>query len=994
MKINSNEINGYNESSVKTTGFSASMQAGGSQGTPKSGSFQNAICYKKEDANLSLMKQGESKEKNILEQAEAFDEKNSKNYMVVMSNTLSDEEYKALQEGGDAPNDYDPAEAVTLVDQIKVTLAQAGVVIAGYTDDLSESAVAEVCGNQANASAILDAMKETGLNANEDVIKDISREMEKAALLTDLSDAAKQYILQNELDPTIDNLYKATYAGAKNGSQGGYYTSANGGYYEKAGSMDDLSGMEDQLQKVIEKAGLEVSNESMAEAKWLLENGLALTEKNLYALESLNQLKLPMTKEAAALCAADAISVGLAATKANPFVGDGYQRAGKGFVQKAMEIDQRVKEIEENDVEKLVLSGKTINIRALLDQSKNTVSSSNIDTTVEVTSALATKIDEAKKQLIDIQLQMSAQANLKLLKQGIQIELEPLEKLSTMLAKEESIYHATELSDVLEKAEEIKNMPAATLGVSVKEAWAMQRSFTLDHVYEVGKGIAADFAKASASYETLMTAPRADLGDRIQDAFRNVDDLLTELDLDASAENQRAVRILGYNQMAITVENIEKVKGADAMLSRVLLELTPAKALEMIREGVNPMTMNLDELANYLSDKKSAGEDLEKYSKFLYKLEQNNEISAEEREAYIGIYRLLRQVEKSDRAALGRVIDNKQMLNLENLLGGVRTRQKGYVDTKIDDGFGMLSDIHKRGASISDQILGYYNQKAAGILDELGATVVTNDATANMDGYAEEMMADLRDMNAVSEEMMDSLLNDGIPLTVNHVLAENALVTEGSLATKMAQLSKKSEKGFAVLEKLGKISEAFAEGKDAVTASIEDATKEMEEIVEELGERSENHIDVRSYAFDMRQISLMQQHAQNENYYVPLEINQQWTMLHVTFKSGETVGNVTIDYKGDGENLGKASISFDVKKDYLEGFIVVDRANDMDKYQQIGRKCSDLILKETGRDVDISCVQGQRLRSVSDTKEQQGQASNKELYQIAKLFMETISNTL
>ena len=69
----------------------------------------------------------------------------------------------------------------------------------------------------------------------------------------------------------------------------------------------------------------------------------------------------------------------------------------------------------------------------------------------------------------------------------------------------------------------------------------------------------------------------------------------------------------------------------------------------MIREQKNPLEMTMDELDEYLNNKgKDPLEDAEKYSRFLQRLERNNAISEEEREAYIGIYRMFRQIEKSD----------------------------------------------------------------------------------------------------------------------------------------------------------------------------------------------------------------------------------------------------------------------------------------------------------------------------------------------------------
>ena len=64
--------------------------------------------------------------------------------------------------------------------------------------------------------------------------------------------------------------------------------------------------------------------------------------------------------------------------------------------------------------------------------------------------------------------------------------------------------------------------------------------------------------------ESLMTEPRKDLGDKISKAFRNIDDILSDLGLETNEENRRAVRILGYNRMQINNDNINAIKAADS----------------------------------------------------------------------------------------------------------------------------------------------------------------------------------------------------------------------------------------------------------------------------------------------------------------------------------------------------------------------------------------------------------------------------------------------
>ena len=73
--------------------------------------------------------------------------------------------------------------------------------------------------------------------------------------------------------------------------------------------------------------------------------------------------------------------------------------------------------------------------------------------------------------------------------------------------------------------------------------------------------------------------------DSIQKAFASVPNLLKELGMEDTNANERAVRILGYNGMEITEENVLSVKEYDAVLNRVIDNMKPSTVLEMIRQG-------------------------------------------------------------------------------------------------------------------------------------------------------------------------------------------------------------------------------------------------------------------------------------------------------------------------------------------------------------------------------------------------------------------------
>ena len=114
------------------------------------------------------------------------------------------------------------------------------------------------------------------------------------------------------------------------------------------------------------------------------------------------------------------------------------------------------------------------------------------------------------------------------------------EKIKAVLfqggSTEENVQRALIYEETLTKTKELADMPAALLGKILSKV----HSSTLDRIHEAGKEFQNEFENqqnpsknrqesASSAYETLMTEPRKDLGDKISKAFRNIDDILTEI---------------------------------------------------------------------------------------------------------------------------------------------------------------------------------------------------------------------------------------------------------------------------------------------------------------------------------------------------------------------------------------------------------------------------------------------------------------------------------
>lgn len=220
----------------------------------------------------------------------------------------------------------------------------------------------------------------------------------------------------------------------------------------------------------------------------------------------------------------------------------------------------------------------------------------------------------------------------------------------------------------------------------------------------------ADFAAMERGYEALGTAPRADMGDSIRKAFSNIEDILTDMELPVDEEHTRAVQILGYNRMGITEENIAQIIEYDRAVNDMLAACHPNAVLSMIRDGINPLDMTVDELNQTLRNKnyKAGVKETDDFATYLRDMEKRGQISSEERAGYIGLYRVFKQLEKSGDREAGYLFANNSRLTVRNLITAMRSRKAAGMEAVVDDSFGMLADLQTRGEKMDDQITRAY----------------------------------------------------------------------------------------------------------------------------------------------------------------------------------------------------------------------------------------------------------------------------------------------
>lgn len=863
-----------------------------------------------------------------------------RNYMAVMSNSMSDEDFAKLQKEGFHPGSTDIETVVTIVDHIKAALVKGGTQVIGYTDTISQDALKELAGSEAFAKELEKQFREHDIPVTEENIAAVT---EAWKLLTDtqpMTDGSIKYMLENRLAPTPENLYTAGYSAVTDSSrQGkGYYAAGEvAGYYARKPEEVDFEKLLPQVKNLIEEAGYTADEENLADAKWLVETGIPLTADSFSSLKDIKGLQFPLTAEDFLEKAAAAISEGTNPSRMN-------LSRQETIYEQAVRISEQVAELENEAADIIAARNIPFTLKNLISAAHEFLKGAG--SSAEQKSAGQKEIPvniRGRRLLEEVRLSMTVEANLRLLRRGFQIETASLENLVDRLKEAETDYNKALMKEpdgaradqkrslfgeTLDVVRGIKSSPIAILS-------KVSPADTLREIHAAGKNQAAAFEKAGEKYEELMTAPRRDMGDSIQKAFRNVDDILSDMELALTNENRRAVRILGYNSAEITEENITQIRRMDEMLTSVVKELKPGRVLNMIREGVNPLSMTIDELSQYLQEQESPADEIESYSKFLYKLEKQNGISEDERSAYIGIYRLMHQIEKTDDAAVGAIWQTGVDFTMENLLSAVRSSRHKHMDYSVSDDFGGVSKRDTGIESITAQIAKGFsmtepvNREALQELLEKAGNEEALEEFDRMEG--EQLRAAVKEEDAVIRQLTDYEQ----PITAEHLLFASRMIKSpgeiwkqlAGMRTKNQESPRSSDKTYENesshgLKDLGEELLKSLEDKEQAKSGYHDFCETIQTIItEESYMENRQALDVRAMSTLYKQMSFLGSMAREENYEIPAQIGDTLTSINL-----KIIHNSDLESKAaislETETLGKVAAEFKMNGQKLEGLCI------------------------------------------------------------------------
>jgi PKD repeat protein len=870
-------------------------------------------------------------------------------YMTLLSHTMSQEDYAKACEDGFDPRELDQDTAVTIVDRIKAELVRSGQNIAGYTDDIDLDTLAAAVGSDTLAQSIEEQFRATDIPLTPENVDELKTAWELASSLQQPQEGEVGYLVDNGLEPEIWNLYVAENSGAK---------------VQQNTVPQEL---QDQMDKVITDAGLPVNDENRQKAQWLVGAGLPLTTDTLQQLAELDTIDYPVSEDAFAQAAASALAEGKSPVHAN-------LARQENIYEKATEM-----------------------VQDWFSDAKWDVTAENL---------------AARKQLEEIRLRMTAEVNVKLLQSDFSIDTAPMEQLIEALRRAEAevadkyfpndadaVAKYETYTQTVQVTNELPGLPVSVLGpYSLKQKVSQE---TVAEFHSEGKALQTAYTEANERYETLMTAPRRDLGDSIRKAFSNVDDILTDMSLDKTPENQRAVRILAYNRMEITAENIERVKEADEQVTAVVEKLTPKNVLQMIRDGVNPLEKTFGELESYFAENpQSYEEEAEDYSRFLYQLEQKKDITENERKAYIGIYRMVHQIEREDGAAVGAVVNTGAELQFSTLLAASRSRRTSHMDWKVSDDTGLTQEVRLSENNISEQI-------SVGMAKEI-LTDVSED-TESRDAYYQECLQQMREAVETEPGAAQMLERGGVNTSTSNLLAAQALLEDpAELFSDLQRYRKKynKEKEIPVAATGEEPAGTEASGlweqldqqnfADDYRTMLQDALQETETISLE---QAESHLDVKQLQLVHKQLRLAGNLQNRQEYFLPMYLGDQLAGVHLTLQQG-TGETSTVDIRVDaGDEQLEAHLQ--VNGEHIEGYLVGNTPEEVTKLE----KTSDIFLEwiQTDTSADWKAEKLSVVSSRDMTRMAAGETQNAEtiesradaaqLYRLAKGFLQAVADS-
>lgn len=845
---------------------------------------------------------------------------------------LSGADAVKLDEDGFNLTDATPDDMVNIIEKIKIELAMHSDDYVNYGTAVSKDKIESVTGSAATAASIESRMQGADIAVNDESVAEVKGILEKSKELKPLSENTKNYMVANRIEPSIAGIYQAQAATSSSISADGVTI----GKCADAISDADFEALRPGIEKIIASSGLEVNDNTLADARAFIDAQIPVTKENLEykaQLDAIDIEKIQADPDEMLNKILDNMKLG---GKAENTLITG---SPVDDIKTALDTINRA---EYTDAASVVSKGETFTIANLrleidarsfsIDYSvarfsswqetagrKVTGTSQEQDVSDEAEQAA----DKAYDTLVTARVLMSANASIYLVKNNISILTTPIDELNSMLMEYEQadeMYEEAQIAytDVLEARKTLNEI-----------------------VRNPARVFASMFDKMNETYEAVGTQIRGDLGDSLKKAVQgSADDIIRELGLEGTDEDKEAIKVLAANNMDMTKENVEIVKSVNAMINNLIKNMKPETVLNMIKDGVNPMNASIEEVNEYLTEAndKASKDNEEKFSKFLYKLDRTNGITKEQRKQFIGIYQMMNIFTRDAGVAAGALIKQGAEVTMNNLMTAYNSRKHYDMEAVIDENTGMaeVSGIANyysalfmaNGGLVTPNTLKNVDNSSG--IGEQSVEMFIEQLEDNYDAAAEEQYYEeyLKEQQAAVQagaDILRQIRNADTEINSGNIQAVKAFLESGQFPDIRGV---KTTRDYArdSIEKIGhkeKLSLMYEEMKDETEEELQEVLSKAGDLDTQIDVNYEGFLDLR---LKDRTIGYIKNLALRHDYRIPYITDSGSTgMLKLTLvQDDDNKGRISVNMLSS--VLGKVSVEAKADRESLGMYIVSDTA--------------------------------------------------------------------
>lgn len=835
---------------------------------------------------------------------------------------LSGADAVKLDEDGFNLTDATPDDMVNIIEKIKIELAMHSDDYVNYGTAVSKDKIESVTGSAATAASVESRMQGADIAVNDESVAEVKGTLEKSKELKPLSENTKNYMVANGIEPSIAGIYQAQAATSSSISADGVTI----GKCADAISDADFEALRPGIEKIIASSGLEVNDNTLADARAFIDAQIPVTKENLEykaRLDAIDIEKIQADPDEMLNKILDNMKLGGKAE--NTLV----TCSPIDDIRTALDTINRA---EYSDVANVVSKGETFTIASLklemdarsfsIEYSAASVSTGNSEVRNQV-SDVQQAADKAYDTLVTARVLMSANASVYLVKNNISILTTPIDELNSMLMEYEQadgMYAEAQIAytDVLEARKTLNEI-----------------------VRNPARVFASMFDKMNETYEAVGTQIRGDLGDSLKKAVQgSADDIIKELGLEGTDEDKEAIKILAANNMDMTKENVETVKSVNAMINNLIKNMKPETVLNMIKDGVNPMNASIEEVNEYLTEAndKASKDNEEKFSKFLYKLDRTNGITKEQRKQFIGIYQMMNIFTRDAGVAAGALIKQGAEVTMNNLMTAYNSRKHYDMDTVIDENTGMaeVSGIANyysalfmaNGGLVTPNTLKNVDNSSG--IGEQSVEMFIEQLEDNYDAAAEEQYYEeyLKEQQAAVQagaDILRQIRNADTEINSGNIQAVKAFLESGQFPD-IRGVKTTHDYARDSIEKIGhkeKLSLMYEEMKDETEEELQEVLSKAGDLDTQIDVNYEGFLDLR---LKDRTIGYIKNLALRHDYRIPYITDSGSTgMLKLTLvQDDDNKGRISVNMLSS--VLGKVSVEAKADRESLGMYIVSDTA--------------------------------------------------------------------